>query len=342
MWIVPLLGAPLAETAAARRQTEVQLRLRDLEQAASATNDTMDGVYALLNHRAIAPFVAHAIHTHADGTRLRTPAFVRHTNTIYQAHNLQTEYERRMLELRYRAPLLGRVDAWDLLRLLHFTIDHTDRFLMYTSQLIHCLQVFAGVQREVRVREGPRGRRGGGRGRGGRGVAGFTKAYRSDMLVSALVHDLGKTLTLFGESDTNVDCMNRIVAYHGNGLDALEAHWNHDEFAFARLRGDARLSRRVKDVLRFHSLRESNQIGKPVPAGYHATSRGDKDSRLTRADWVALANHTGAADRARAAFVAHFAHFDAGTKRITPRIPLELVPAARDLMRRTFPHGIVW
>ena len=33
------------------------------------------------------------------------------------------------------------VRVLDMLLLLHYTIDHTDTFLYYTSQLIHCLQV---------------------------------------------------------------------------------------------------------------------------------------------------------------------------------------------------------
>eukprot|EP00966_Prymnesium_polylepis_P264038 6099734-Prymnesium_polylepis.1 len=37
-------------------------------------------------------------------------------------------------------------------------------------------------------------------------------AYRRDMRLAALVHDMGKLLTLFGEDDGNVDCMNSEAA----------------------------------------------------------------------------------------------------------------------------------
>ena len=44
----------------------------------------------------------------------------------------------------------------------------------------------------------------------------------AQLQVAALVHDLGKSLTLFGEEDGNVDCMNRVVGYGNGGLDGLD------------------------------------------------------------------------------------------------------------------------
>jgi predicted HD phosphohydrolase len=108
------------------------------------------------------------------------------------------------------------------------------------------------------------------------------------MRLAALVHDFGKLLTVFGERDENVDCMNRIKDPFAHpkrrGLDGLEVRlvassvrpwlvvisrlpsapyhllprcyveWNHDEFGYLKLR--RYLPPRVRDVMRYHSLRE--------------------------------------------------------------------------------------
>ena len=59
-------------------------------------------------------------------------------------------------------------------------------------------------------------------------------------MLAALVHDIGKALTLFGEEDANVDCMNRVVppypSVRDGGLDALDTQWNHDSWAQLRLK----------------------------------------------------------------------------------------------------------
>ena len=48
------------------------------------------------------------------------------------------------------------------------------------------------------------------------------------MRIAALVHDMGKLLTLFGERDHNVDCMNRVLnPTASTGIDGLEFAWNH-------------------------------------------------------------------------------------------------------------------
>lgn len=170
---------------------------------------------------------------------------------------------------------MGEVDLLDILHLLHFTIDHTDTYLMYTSQFIHCLQVFVGVNVEAnnhaaaeavaagssgnvvcrmdvpnscmvledaparRLAEVTAPQSGWRRARAydvrrldeGRRLAeragGHTRdrEYWRDMQVAALVHDVGKLLSVFGEADHNVDCMNRVVGFKGRGLDNLDFQW---------------------------------------------------------------------------------------------------------------------
>ena len=62
---------------------------------------------------------------------------------IYAVHRKQDVGTRDKLQEKWsRKTLLGRLHVWDLMQLLHFTIDHSYHILHYTSQLIHCLQVY--------------------------------------------------------------------------------------------------------------------------------------------------------------------------------------------------------
>ena len=109
--------------------------------------------------------------------------------------------------------------------------------LGYTSQLVHALQVYAAVSNATDIIFDER-----------------DAQYRRDMRLAALIHDLGKLLSLFGEADAHVDCTNSALAVDGDGgLDAIRAQFNHDEYGYLKLRGLG-LPRRVELVIRFHSL----------------------------------------------------------------------------------------
>jgi hypothetical protein len=280
----------------------------------------------------------HAINLDANGERLIESDFRKHVDDVYVVHNQQTDQSREGLEARWsKQMLLGNVSSWDLLKLLHFTVDNTDGHLMYTSQFIHCLQVYnavkADAERDGRFKQDP--------------------DYLDDMKIGALVHDMGKSLSLFGELDGNVDCMNRVMNYTGDGLDNVVFQYNHDVYGHDRLKanvlaGTMRLPQRVLDVCKFHSLREMGALrvpdhfGGPGMAGLHSSLRHFKfatmlvdGDRVTGAEQAAFNAHvTAEADLRRVGFVQHFAGYDLHSKDRTDMIPKVDVQEILTLLRK--------
>ena len=132
-------------------------------------------------------------------------------------------------------------------------------------------------------------------------------------------------LTVFGERDENVDCMNRIkdplAPPKRRGLDGLVVEWNHDEFGYRKLR--RYLPARVNDVMRYHSLRELKFIVDPkfVPPPQMLTEVDrDLNVEVPQHEIRALTSRMDATDRARAKFVAHFAYFDSAVRTIGRRV----------------------
>ena len=295
---------------------EVQKRMVQVRDWSARHNESTESLEQLMQHPAINGTIANAIILN-NGQYWNDDMFRDHVNQVYVQHNLQTAETRHRLGEQWNAkPIVGRIKVWDLLRLLHFTIDNTDRFLGYTSQFIHCLQVFNAIEndRDPRFDSDP--------------------TYREDMLVAGLIHDFGKTLSLLGESDNNTDCMNRVVSYSpGGGLDGLEFQWNHDIMGHDKVAKYA-LPQRVKDVVKFHSLRELGFLTAPKKARarkrktftalsahtYGLTVLVDRGT-VTTDEMRAFNAQMGEADRERAEFVKHFSGFDAGTKRKTFDIP---------------------
>lgn len=142
-------------------------------------------------------------------------------------HNTQTVADVRRLSEKYTKPILGEVETWDLLMMLGTCVDPTDGALGAASQLVHVLQVL-----EMMIAEG---------------------VTDEDLLLAALVHDLGTVLLLTDEDPANVVCMNRFIAgEEGGGLGQGITQWNHDEFAYMRL-VDV-VPRDVALLIRYHSV----------------------------------------------------------------------------------------
>lgn len=101
--------------------------------------------------------------------------------------------------------------------------------LRTTNQFVHVLQVYEGM-----VLDGIRDER---------------------LLFLALIHDLGKLLSLFGEDDANVDGLNERVltpGTPGGGMESVVTTWNHDEFGYQKLA--PYLPRDLAWVVRWHSF----------------------------------------------------------------------------------------
>lgn len=251
-----------------------------------------------------------------DGSRWSPGAMAAKAGRIYAVHRKQDVGTRDKLQEKWsRKTLLGRLHVWDLMQLLHFTIDHSDHILHYTSQLIHCLQVYNGI---TRTTFDPNK---------------YDARYQRDMQLAALIHDLGKLLTLFGEQDGNVDCMNRLIQHTlpnasesgPCGLGNMQIQWNHDEYGYQKLRLNPRLPRRVLATVRTHSLRE---IGGP-------------SRRVTKRQWDEFSSHLTPEDKEDIPFVMHMRLFDQKTKRRTDVMPDVDIGEVLQLLEEYFEDGMI-
>ena len=155
-------------------------------------------------------------------------SFVKRAAIIEALHNAQTAQTVAALKDKYAQPVLGRVSPWSLVEKLAHCIDPTDQRLCCASQQLHVLQIIDAMEADGTATE--------------------------EWLLVALVHDLGKVLLLAREAPENVVCMNRPVSVGepGCGLDNCVLQWNHDEFAYSRLKDH--LPDGLAWLVRYHSI----------------------------------------------------------------------------------------
>jgi len=309
---------------------EVTKRTAELRAWSISTGDDNSGVEALMGHPALRDTLNNAINVQANGSRWEAQDWGQHCDEVYKVHNQQTSDSRAALVQRWSNNVtFGNVSMWDLLKLLHFTIDNTDAHLMYTSQFIHCLQVYRAVKK-ASVTDGR-----------------FKQDadYTNDMMIGALVHDLGKSLSVLGEADGNVDCMNRVTKYGEGGLDDVDFQYNHDRYGHDKLLANVNVGRlslpkRVLDIAKFHSLRELGAMHSTVQQVYQRTVASAQQREAVRVrglltlvdgDVVSTEEQTkfrehvsSNEDIERAAFVLHFAEFDLHSKDRTDIIPTDV------------------
>jgi hypothetical protein len=154
--------------------------------------------------------------------------YVRRARVIEARHNAQSIDVVAALRRKYAKPIFGDVTPWSLVEKLGQCIDPTDQRLYCASQQMHILQMIDAMEAEG--------------------------AASDEMLLVALVHDLGKVLLLTDEAPENIVCMNRPIraCAPGGGLDNCVFQWNHDEFAYTRLK--AYLPDRLAWLVRYHSI----------------------------------------------------------------------------------------
>jgi predicted HD phosphohydrolase len=154
--------------------------------------------------------------------------YVKRARAIESRHNAQTVEDVAALRRKYATPLLGRVSPWSLIERLGQCIDPTDQRLFGASQQLHILQIIDAMEEE--------------------------RTATDEMVLVALVHDLGKVLLLTDEAPENIVCMNRPirVCEPGGGLDNCVFQWNHDEFAYSRLKEF--LPDGLAWLVRYHSI----------------------------------------------------------------------------------------
>jgi hypothetical protein len=206
---------------------------------------------------------------------------------VRDRHVAQTVEDVAALRRKYQAPVFGKVPVWDLVEKLAQCIDPADRRLFCTSQLVHVLQILEEMEAD--------------------GVA------SEEFMLAALVHDLGKVLLLTGEAPENVVGMNDPIGSYepGIGLENCVLHWNHDEFAYSRL----------KDYL---------PDGLAWLVRYHSINRASCDPYMN------------ARDRAFAArYLDPFQRYDHGTK--SPYfLPKRRIEEYRHVLEKALPSSIVF
>lgn len=154
--------------------------------------------------------------------------FHRKSKSIVESHNKQTLENVEYLKKKYKKPVFGQVYVWDLMKELSRCIDPTDPALYCVSQLVHTLQVVEAMEEDGVTDE--------------------------DMILSALIHDLGKLLLLTDEKPENIVCMNTVITSHekGIGLDNCIFQWNHDEFVYDRFKDH--VPDNIAWIIRYHSI----------------------------------------------------------------------------------------
>lgn len=204
---------------------------------------------------------------------------------ILARHNGQEAEQVESLRRKYAKPILGKVRVWDMIERLGSCVDPTDERLFCASQQVHVLQILEAMESD--------------------GTA------TPDMVLVALIHDLGKVLLTLGEDPANVVCMNRAVGEgtNGEGLEQTMLQWNHDEFAYERLRDH------VPDdlawLIRYHS----------IEVGAVSNLMDERDLELTER------------------LLLPFAHYDHGTK--SPyHLPSVDLAKYRDVIEEAFPRRI--
>jgi len=229
-----------------------------------------------------------------DVRRVRaTPATVDRSAYTAEAAAINARHQRQTLdavsalEAAYREPVFGEVRVWWLVEQLAQCIDPTDCRLFCTSQQTHVLQILAGMERD--------------------GVD------DPDLLLVALIHDLGKVLLLTGEDPANVVCLNRPIGTPepGVGLDQVTFQWNHDQFGFERFR--PHVPDHVAWMVRHHSI----DIDACAPL------MDDRDRRWTEQ------------------YLRVFSTYDHGTK--SPyHLPPRPISDYRDIVEQAFPDPIAF
>jgi predicted HD phosphohydrolase len=224
-------------------------------------------------------------------TALRQPdeesraTFSQGVHPIVERHRGQSLEDVQALRKKYAKPVFGKVRVWELIERLGSCVDPTDERLFCASQQMHVLQILDAMERDG--------------------------TDTPEMVLVALIHDLGKVLLLTGEDPANVVCMNGPIGDQpaGAGLDSSVIQWNHDEFAYQRLRDH--IPDHLAWLVRYHSV-----------------------------DPAAVSSLFDEQDLARARdLLVPFAHYDHATK--SPfMLPSSPINRYRDVIEEAFPRRI--
>ena len=227
------------------------------------------------------------IELHRVGGRGSNATFVERARPIIERHYAQTRDDVLALQEKYREPIFGRVPVADLLERLALCIDEMDADMGCASQLTHSLQVVEGMTAD--------------------GIEDH------DLLITGLIHDVGKVLLTVGEDPANVGGMLSPIGDYddGVGLDRCVMQWNHDEFGYSRFKD--LVPDHVAWLIRYHSI-HVDQCERLMD---------ERDRRYAR-DYLPV-----------------FTRYDNGTKSVF-RLPETRIDDYRDLIEEYFPDPILF
>ena len=154
--------------------------------------------------------------------------FDRAAAEIYELQRSQDRETVIALKRKYESPMLGLVRVWDLVEKLALCVDPTDRTLYCTNQFIHVQQILEGMERD--------------------------SVTDPELVLAALVHDLGKVALISDEVPEHVVCTTSAVeaGSEGAGLANVLCQFGHDEIAFTRIKDH--VPEAVSWLTRFHSM----------------------------------------------------------------------------------------
>ena len=173
------------------------------------------------------------LHYVGKAGKLRTMAeFRRNADAIFGSRESQTLESVAALRQRYETrPIIGEVSIERLFELLAQVIDPTNLGLYCGSQLTHTLQVVESMEE-----------------------AGITDR---DLIIAALLHDIGKVALLKGEKPENIECGGKIPIgknVAGGGFARSNFIWDHSDIVYARLK--PYLNEKVAWLVRYHSIQK--------------------------------------------------------------------------------------
>ena len=213
--------------------------------------------------------------------------FIDHGNSILKKHYRQTSATVAALKAKYETPVFGKARVWDLIGKLALCVDETDSSLFCTSQFIHVEQVLEGMERD--------------------GI------QDRDLLIAALIHDVGKVLLLTDELPENVLGITARISDEpkGAGLDQVVFQFGHGEMVYSRFKDH--VPEHLAWLLR-----------------YHGTDIRDLDPFLNQKD-----------RQYRDRYLIPFHKYDSGTKSYK-HLPKVKLAKYRDLIEATFPQPILF
>jgi len=213
--------------------------------------------------------------------------FAYHGNSILGKRYRQNSTIVAALKAKYETPVFGKARVWDLIGKLALCVDETDASLFCTSQFIHVQQVLEGMQRD--------------------GIEDH------DLLIAALIHDVGKVLLLTGELPENVlGTTARISeAPRGAGLDQVVFQFGHGEMVYSRFKDH--VPEHLAWLLR-----------------YHGTDIADLEPFLSEKD-----------RQYRDRYLIPFHKYDTGTKSYN-HLPNVQLAKYRDVIENAFPNPILF